>query len=341
MLPTLGCGYAVWQNSGVKAWDELTERGRLRRAKGVAVAALEQYPVEVLGLRLIGGFTNALYRVDTPDGPLAVRVDLMQEHADSDAEIELGWLEELAADRLVNVSAPIRTIDDRLYTHASAPGVPGPRRCTLLTWVPGRALADRVEPRHFETYGAMSARLHQHGARHRPPHRPMPWDRVFYYPEEVDPVVWNRPENVALLPAGGVPVVEEAIEIIHAAFDAIPDADRQLVHGDLHLWNVHVRRNELWALDFEDIMWATPGQDIAITLYYVDDGPERAGLIDAFRQGYETVAPWPTNDVELDVFMAARRTMFVNFVFNIDLPDRSGFLERAIPKLEAFVSRHG
>ena len=324
----------------MKTWDQLTERGRLRRAKGVAVAALERYPVEVLGLRLIGGFTNALYRVDTPDGPLAMRVDLMQEHSDADADIELGWLEALASDRVVNVSAPIRTSDGELYTHATAPGVPGSRRCTLLTWVPGRALADRVEPRHFEAYGTMSALLHRHGARHQPPHRPMAWDRVFYYPEAVDPVVWNRPENAALLPAGGVAVVDEAIEIIQSTFDAIPDSDRQVVHGDLHLWNVHVRRNELWALDFEDIMWATPGQDIAITLYYVDEGAERQGLIEAFRRGYEAVAPWPTHELELDVFMAARRTMFVNFVFNIDLPDREAFLERSIPKLAAFVARH-
>ena len=325
----------------MKAWEELTERGRLRRAKGVAVAALEQYPVEVLGLRLIGGFTNALYRVDTPDGPLAVRVDLMQEHSDADADIELGWLEELAADHVVNVSAPIRTTNGALYTHATAPGVPGPRRCALFTWVPGRALADRVEPRHFDTYGTMSALLHQHGARHRPLHRPMAWDRVFYYPEEVDPVVWNRPENLALLPVNSAGVVGAAIEIIQSTFDAIPDSDRQLVHGDLHLWNVHVRRNELWALDFEDIMWATPGQDIAITLYYVDEGPERVELIESFRRGYEKVAPWPTDDTELDVFMAARRTMFVNFVFNIDVPDAKAFFDGAIPKLASFVARHG
>ena len=92
----------------VRPWDRLTERGRLRRLRSVASAALADYDVEVTRLSLIGGFVNALYRVDTPDGPLALRVDLMGEHSDADAELELEWLESLAGH--VNVGAPLRTL---------------------------------------------------------------------------------------------------------------------------------------------------------------------------------------------------------------------------------------
>ena len=92
----------------VKDWDQLTERGKLRRLAVVARSALDDYSVEVQRVSLIGGFVNALYRVDTPQGPLALRVDLMQEHSDEDAELELEWLESLAGH--VNVGVPIRTI---------------------------------------------------------------------------------------------------------------------------------------------------------------------------------------------------------------------------------------
>lgn len=167
----------------------------------------------------------------------------------------------------------------------------------------------------------------------------MVWDKVHYFPEEVDPVVYHLPENVALLPAGGLEVVERALGIVEPRLASV--ADRQIVHGDLHMWNVHARRDELWALDFEDIMWASRAQDIAISLYYLDDRPDRSELIEAFRRGYEQIVDWPTDDAELGTFMAARRLMFMNYVFNIDMDDLDEFLVRSVGHLETFLDRHG
>ena len=317
----------------MKPWDELTEPGKLRRLRSVATAALGDYDVDVQRVSLIGGFVNALYRVDTPDGPLALRVDLMQEHSDADAELELEWLDALAG--TVNVGAPLRTRGRELYTHAVARGVPEPRRCVLFTWVPGRPLADRTSPELFEEYGRLSARLHLHGADHRPSRRPMVWDEVFYFGEDVDPVVYHLPEHEAEFPEGGLDVVERARGVVEPILASV--RERQVVHGDLHIWNVHARYGELWALDFEDIMWGSRAQDIAISLYYLDDRPDRQELIGAFRRGYEELVGWPTDDAELAAFMAARRLMFVNYVFNIDMPDRREFVARSLTKLEAFL----
>jgi Ser/Thr protein kinase RdoA (MazF antagonist) len=165
----------------------------------------------------------------------------------------------------------------------------------------------------------------------------MVWDRVSYFPEEVDPVVYDLPEHADSFPRGGLEVVERAMAIAGPKLASVKE--RQIVHGDLHIWNVHARYGELWALDFEDIMWGSRAQDIAISLYYLDDRPDRADLISAFRRGYETRAPWPTEDAELDAFMAARRLMFVNYVFNIDMPDREEFLAKSVQRLQSFLDR--
>lgn len=340
MLEINGCGSSepkLAQSVRMKAWEELTEQGKLRRLRAVATSALRDYHVDVERISLIGGFVNALYRIDTADGPLALRVDLMQEHSDDDAELELEWLESLAGH--VNVGSPIRTADGGLFTHADGPGVPGARRCVLFTWVPGRPLADRIGPGLFESYGRLSAQLHLHGAEHRPRRRPMVWDRVFYFPESVDPVVYQLPEHADSFPPGGLEVVERAMAIVEPKLASV--AERQIVHGDLHVWNVHVRRNELWALDFEDIMWGSRAQDIAISLYYFTDRPDRDELVTAFRTGYERVAPWPTDDAELAAFMAARRLMFVNYVFNIEMDDLAEFLEASVGRLQRFIDRYG
>ncbi len=169
----------------------------------------------------------------------------------------------------------------------------------------------------------------------------MSWDRVFYFPESFDPVVWDLPENAPAFPKGGLDVVRRSIAIVEEHLASIPDSMRQIVHGDLHVWNVHVHRDDLWALDFEDVMWATPAQDLAVTLYYLGDRPDRDELGAAFRRGYEQVASWPAEDADLDVFMAARRILFVNSVFGIDTIDTAEFLRRSIPRLQAFIDRRG
>jgi Ser/Thr protein kinase RdoA (MazF antagonist) len=321
----------------VKQWDDLTERGKLRRLRPLSLSALNDFDIDVERVSLIGGFTNALFRIDTPDGPRVLRVDLMQEHSDADAEVELEWLEALSGH--VNVGVPIRARDGALFTHADGSGVPGTRRCVLFTWVPGGPLADRISPKLFERYGRLSAQLHVHGATHLPRHRPMVWDRVHYFPEEADPIVYNRPENAEAFPPGGLDTVERAKAIVEPRLAEV--TDRQVVHGDLHIWNVHARRNDLWALDFEDIMWGSRAQDIAISLYYIQDRVDCLDLTAAFRHGYELVAPWPTDDEELATFMAARRLMFVNFVFNMAMADRQEFLTRSVDRLRSFLDRFG
>jgi Ser/Thr protein kinase RdoA (MazF antagonist) len=298
---------------------------------------LDEYDVDVQRISLIGGFVNALFRIDTSDGPLALRIDLLQEHTDDNMSVELTWLE--ALDGVVDAPVPIRTKQDTLFTRAAARGVPDERRCVLFTWVPGRPLADRISPDLFEPYGRMSAALHVHGSTHATPIKPMTWDRVFYFPAEIDPVVYHEPENAARLPKGGVETIERTIGLVQPRLEA--PGERQIVHGDLHLWNVHVSRNRLWALDFADVMWGTRAQDLAITFYYFQDRPDSDELSAAFRRGYEQIAPWPTTDEELAFFMAARRVMMTNFVFNIEMDRRDEFLEASVAKLEAFVRAHG
>ena len=61
----------------------------------------------------------------------------------------------------------------------------------------------------------------------------------------------------------------------------------------------------------------------------------------AFRRGYEQIAPWPTDEQELAFFMAARRVMMTNFVFNIEMDDLGEFLAGSVAKLETFLESWG
>lgn len=322
----------------MRKWTDLTETGQVRRLRSVAMAALEKYPISPRRLRLVGGFTNVIFRVDAVEGTYALRIDLHQDHSDADVDNELAWLEALARDTSLDVCRFIPTSSGNRCTHATAEGVPGVRRCVLFEWIPGSPLHDNLTEHGYRQLGALSAGLHIHGRSFAPPHQPMVWDRVFYWPEEVDPVVIYEPRLKPYLDANRHRIIERSLVALDGAFSRLDPGGAQLIHGDLHPWNVHRYRNRMIAFDFEDVTWGHPVQDVAITLFYERDHPRYEAFRSAFENGYRTVAPWPvTYEGELEHFMAARTVMFVNYVANLH-GDPSDFYKVAFPRLERFLA---
>ncbi|MCP3995614.1 MAG: phosphotransferase [bacterium] len=322
----------------MKTWADLTEAGQIRRLRPLAMAALEHYPISPLRLRLVGGFTNIIFRVEATEGVYALRIDLHQDHSDAEVTTELAWLEALARDTSLDVCRFIPTTSGKLYQHQTAEGVPGTRRCVLFEWIPGRPLHDSLSEDGYRQLGALAAGLHLHGRGFVPPHQPMVWDRVFYWPKEVDPVVIYEPRLEPYLDTKRRLTLDRSLVALDQAFSRLDAGAAQLIHGDLHTWNVHRYRSRLIALDFEDVTWGHPVQDVAITLFYERDHPCYSDFRAAFQAGYSTIANWPvTYEGELEHFMAARTVMFVNYVANLR-DDPSDYYEVAFPRLERFLS---
>ena len=322
----------------MKPWSELTARGQIRRLRPLAEKALARYRIAVNRIRLVGGFTNVIFRVDTPTGPFALRIDLHQDHSDEDVGNEIAWLRSLERDTDLDVCRVVAAADGNNFIYAGTPGVPGKRRCVLFKWIPGRPLDDKLTEAGYYRLGVLSAGLHVHGAGFVPPHRPLTWDRVFYWPEEVDPVVIFSPELAHHFDAARRKILDRAIAAVEAAFARLEPSAAQVIHGDLHPWNVHIYRNRLIAFDFEDVTWAHRVQDVATTLFYERSHPGYPDLRAAFEEGYCTVAPWPVAyEGELEHFMAARTLMFINYVANLH-EDPSDYYETAFPRLERFLT---
>lgn len=321
----------------MKEWESLTERGQIMRLRSLGEAALAQYSMVPRRLRLVGGFTNVIFRVDTDHGPYALRVDLHQDHSDEDVEIELAWLQSLAGTSNLDTVRVVPTRNAQHYVHATGIGVPGTRRCVLFQWVPGRCLGDDPTVAGYHRLGQMSAGLHLHGENFNPPHQPLTWDKVFYWPQEVDPVVVFDPDRAHYLADGRREILDLSIAQVESAFSKLVHGEAQVIHGDLHPDNVHVYRNRLIGFDFEDVTWGHRVQDIAITLFYERNHPGYRDFRKAFEEGYRSCADWPVSyEGELEHFMAARTIMFINYVANLQ-NDPSDYYRIAFPRLERFL----
>lgn len=322
----------------MKPWRMLTVPGRLRRLRKTALRALEMHPLEARRLRLVGGFVNAVYRADTPAGPVAVRVERQLAAGDEQTVVELDWLAALSRDSEIAVARPLVAADGCAFRRIETEGVPGARRCTVFDWIGGRPLGDRFDVEGHRQLGSLAARLHLHGESYVPPLRPMRWDRVFYWPEEVDPcVIDSLPAREQLGPLG--PLVDRARVSASRLFEQLPPHEHQVVHGDLHPWNVHRLRGRLIAFDFEDVMWAHPAQDIAITLSYSQGHVEREALWSAYRAGYEAIRRWPASEERIAHAIAARQLMFINMLINTG--SVAGYLKMVAPRLRAYLQRWG
>ena len=327
----------------MKPYSELTRLGKLRRLHRLAVKALENYALDVKWIKFFTIETNTMFKVQSLEGEnFVLRIYSDEETTLTENQTEIFWLHALMRDTHLRISEPVARKDGEFISIVNVPGVPGDKRCVLFRWIPGRVLENYLNPGNYFQLGVVMARLHDHAESLRPLPpliQPKKWDRAFYYPDE--PVVYNTETYQHLFPPDCVSIIDQVISIADEEFARLyADRARQIIiHGDLHFWNVHVYRGQLYIFDFEDVMLGYPVQDVAITLYYGRDRDDYHQLRGAFKEGYTSLRPWPVErQGQLETLMAARSVNFVNYVARIDTSPEEYIRERCAD-LRDFLKR--
>lgn len=328
----------------MKPYNELTKRGKLRRQRQLALKALEHYDLDVKDFRLLAAGINTIYRIDTQGGEkYAMRIYSPEETVLQDNQAEIFWLKALNRDTDLRVPEPIPQRSGAYITIQDHPYIPGERRCVVFKWIPGRSLAYYLSHENYNKLGEIMARLHTHAESLHVPHniQPKRWDKVFYYPDE--PVVIYDEQYRHLFSPERVELLEDAISITSCALSELHEDDegRILIHGDLHYWNVHLYRGELYINDFEDIMLGYPVQDVAVTLSYGRTRDDYSKLREAFQEGYTNIRTWPVVSTrQLETLITARNINFINYIARV-IPDPEEMLENRFENLKTYLYAYG
>lgn len=307
---------------------------------------LQRYPFEVRELEHLATHSNVMYRVVTENGrQLVLRVGSPHGNSRQNIEYEVAWLAALARDTSLDIVTPVPTGYGSLIVESAEPGETLKRSCVLFTWVPGMPLGDGAGSFGYRLLGQMCASLQVHGAGWRPnnPEGMRRWDRTFYYDPELDPVVIDEGRYDHLFSPVRRQKLARAREVAEQVINAEwGSSTPQVVHGDLHEWNVHLAGSRLYAFDFEDVMVATRAQDVSVCLYSTRGSDRSAEIRQSFRRGYEDIAPWPIQSEEqLDGFHAARQILLMNFAARtLPLGEAEAYMNQVMPWLDGFLARY-
>ena len=326
-----------------KNFFELTQRGQAKRLRELGLQALQHYDLQVERVRLITNDFNGIFRVDTRDGEkYLLRIALPTGgHNLANFRSEMEWLHALSQDTHLPVPAPLPTRAGSWVIEAAARGVPEARLCMVFSWVPGSSLSIQLTGDNVRKFGHLSAQLHLHAQNFKPStiFEILRFDTLFPFPE---PVLLFDEAYAPMFPPQRKEIFMQGLGRAQAALDRLKASGEKMrvLHGDLHHWNVHVYRGRLYPFDFEDLMWGWPVQDIATTLYYWAGREDFADLLQAFKIGYISAAPWPERyPGEINTFIALRGIGLANFILQDPNPDWQAEAPEFIARTEQMIQR--
>jgi Ser/Thr protein kinase RdoA (MazF antagonist) len=282
-------------------------------------AALARYGVRARRLRPLAA---AVARVDADDGRrYALRCRPRADRVFGNIPLELAWTAALRADTGIRPPEPLPGADGALIQEVAAPETGEPHDCVLFEWVPGPELSRRLSSDNVRKLGLLSARLHGHAATFRPPPE-LTVRRLGRLVRDGERDVLLAHEHPRFLPPPRRAVFEAIAACFHATLATLyaDPSGLRVVHADLHHENVKVDRGRLRPLDFYEVVWAYPVQDVSLTLYdlryYADCQPHGYPAIrDAFAEGYASRLPWPEQRPgQVDTLVAGRLLRRANYV---------------------------
>jgi Ser/Thr protein kinase RdoA (MazF antagonist) len=252
----------------MKPFSQLTIRGQARRLRRLVIHALDRYDFQVSDIRLVGMFTNAIFRLRTKSGPSYImRVCTPEWRTKTDLTSEIMWLQALSQETNIRVPEPQPTRNGDFIVEATVVGVPETRRCVVMSWIPGALLGTKLNEANLYKMGILFARLHEHGLKFTPSKGFTKRQMDSIYARDEPDVLFSEASHYAFTP-NTMEILRQTDERVKEAFARLysEPQDLQVIHNDLHHENIKIYQGRLVPFDFEDTIWGYPVQDMAMAL---------------------------------------------------------------------------
>lgn len=280
---------------------------------------------------------NATFSVVTGSGDkYALRININSTRTLMNIQGEIEFVNFISKTPGIKVARPVANKDESFISsilHAESGRI---FHGVLYTWLEGEVIGDEPTHEQLMTLGAAMAKLHQ-------------CSRQFEISEKAElPTfshwLWGTDDfllsSKSQLTTEQFTAIEQAIEIIEAdTRDLFAANPTQVIHGDLHGWNLMWHEGELFIFDFDDSGFGIAHQDLAITLYYLDTPEQDAAVL----EGYRTVCELPDyTKAQMDSLLLQRRLVLLNYLYETKNPEHKemlpAYLEKSMERVSGFLT---
>ena len=280
---------------------------------------------------------NSTFKVTAANGDrFALRINVNSQRTLPNLKAEIFWVEQLSRVEGLRVPAPVKTRSGEYITKAWHPMLQRDLFAVLFTWLEGKELGDEPTDEMMRATGRAMARMHIAARETQlPDGAALPI---------VDDMFWGNNDaitNSDQLTDDDKATLARAIEHIESVTEAMYERSKaQLIHADVHPWNVMWQGDEVAVFDFDDCVIGLPAQDIAVSLYYNDTDQQDI----AFTQGYQEIAPLPEfSEREMFTLLLQRRIFLLNYLLETQNPEHRAmvgkYLEETIRRANKTLER--
>jgi Ser/Thr protein kinase RdoA (MazF antagonist) len=312
------------------------EEYQIDSLKNFALMVLENYQISVKSIEMINYENNATFKITTTDETnYAFRISVNSPRSKANIEAEVAYVKFLNNSDLIKTARPIPNKQESYITTFFHQEIGRDLNCVVYSWLDGVDVGDDPTPTQLQALGAAMANMHNLSV-------------DFVLPDNSQTPTFNDPfwGSPDLLRGKESQLSVEHKKLVVDAFDEITRRTNdlfeknksQLIHADLHGWNLKWDLGQLSVFDFDDCGIGLPIQDIATAVYYLDTPDQERALL----EGYKSVKPLPKyEEKDLKMLLLHRRLLLLNYLYETMkaehasiLPD---YLEETIRRVKVFL----
>ena len=302
----------------------------------IAHTALGSYLLDVNEVSLINNEYNATFKVTAADSTnYALRININSPRSAENIRAEVAWVKFLEKVDGILTPRPIANRSGKFVTTVTHAHSGRELNCILYSWLDGEEVGDEPTLEQLHALGQAMARMHASSKDFV-----LPSDAAL--PSFQDPF-WETEDfllsDKSKLDSGEKDLISAAFKKIISRTDALYSRENpQIIHADLHGWNMKWHNNQLSIFDFDDSGIGLPIQDIATALYYLDT-PEQD---EAMLNGYTSVRQLPPHTkADLEMLLIHRRLMLLNYLYETKNQEHQEmiptYLEETLRRLRVFL----
>lgn len=304
------------------AFAELTSAEQVATLEPLARQIVDTYGLGEYSIESINHEFNSTFKVTTSAGAkYALRINVNSQRSEENIRAEIFWVRELSKVPGLTVPTPIANRVGEYVSSVRHELLGKNLWAVMFSWLEGQELGDDPTTEALKATGAAMALMHVASRETQ-----LPADSELHVIEDF---FWGGENQIALSPE--IPETDRAILL--GEIDRISAITKglyaktavQIIHADVHGWNVMWDGKRASIFDFDDCAIGLPIQDLAVTLYYLDTAEQEAALF----EGYKSVSELPDyTEAELQALVLQRRIFLLNYLLETQNPDHRAMVPK-------------